>query len=434
MSKLRNETEQSLRRHLVAIGLTAVALVFGIGALGATTRLAGAVVATGSLVVKSSVKKVQHQSGGIVGALLVEEGSHVQAGEVLIELDDTVARAAVSALTNALYELQAQRGRLEAERDEATSITFPATLTTAASSQPEVARITDGETRLFAFRRNARAGQKNQLHQRVEQLGNEIEGLKEQSIAKDKELAIVSQELVGVQDLYARNLIQLTRLDALQRDAARIDGERGQLIAQTAQTKGRIAETELQIIQIDEDMRSDVSRQLSEVHAKTSDVAERKVTAMDQLRHLTIRAPQDGIVHELAVHARGAVISPGESTMLIVPDADKLVAEVRVSPQDIDQVGLDQEAMLRFPSFDQRTTPEFNARVIRVAADTTQDARTGSPFYSVQLSLQGDRALAGVHLRPGMPVEAFIKTSERTMVSYLLKPLADQASRTFREK
>ena len=433
MSTPRNETERSLRRHLVAIGLTAVALVFGIGALGATTRLAGAVVATGSLVVKSSVKKVQHQSGGIVGALLVEEGSHVQVGEVLIELDDTVARATVSALTNALYELQAQRGRLEAERDEATSITFPTNLT-AASGQPEVARITDGETRLFAFRRNARTGQKNQLHQRVEQLGNEIEGLKEQSIAKDKELAIVSQELVGVQDLFDRNLIQLTRLDALQRDAARIDGERGQLIAQTAQTKGKIAETELQIIQIDEDMRSDVSRQLSEVHAKMSEVAERTVTAVDQLRHLTIRAPQDGVVHELVVHATGAVISPGEAIMLIVPDADKLVAEVRVSPQDIDQVGLDQEAMLRFPSFDQRTTPEFNARVIRVAADTTQDARTGSPFYSVQLSLQGARALAGVRLRPGMPVDALIKTSERTMMSYLLKPLADQASRAFREK
>ena len=282
--------------------------------------------------------------------------------------------------------------------------------------------------KLFVLRRNARTGQKNQLHQRIAQMKNEIDGLHEQTKAKDGELAIVRSELTGVKDLYDRNLVQLTRLDALQRDAMRIAGERGALTAQTAQTEGRIAETELQIIQIDADLRSEVARQQGDLRAKAADLVGHMVSALDQLQHLDIRAPQNGVVHELAVHAKGAIVSPGEPIMLIVPDADKLVVEVRVAPQDIDQVSLDQTATLRFPNFNQRTTPEVSAQVVRIAADTTQDQRSGVPYYLVQIALPTETPMAA-SLRPGMPVDAFIKTSERTMLSYLVKPLADQMSR-----
>jgi HlyD family secretion protein len=433
MSKLRSDTERSLKRHLGAVGMVSLALLFGTGALGTTIELAGAVMATGSLVVKSSVKKVQHQTGGIVKDLLIEEGSHVKQGRSLIALDDTIARATLSALTRELHELQARRGRLEAERDGQAMITFPDDLV-AKAGQPEIDKIVEAEIRLFEFRRDARAGRKKQLRQRIEQLGNEIDGIHQQSIAQDKELTIVTQELVGVQDLFNRNLVQLTRLNMLQRDIARAEGTRGQLTSRAAETRGKIAETELQIIQVDDDMHSEVSGQLGEVHAKMADVVKQQISALDQLHHLEIRAPQDGIVHELTVHSRGAVIAAGEQVMLIVPDSDELVVEVRVAPQDIDKVVLGQKAMLRFPSFDQRTTPEVAARVSRIAADTTQDGRTGLPYYSVQIGMDRAPSTFPSKLRSGMPVDAFIETGERTMLSYLIKPLADQVRRSFREK
>ncbi len=425
-------TQESIRNHLIAIGAVASVLVLGIGTLGATTKLAGAVVASGSLVVQSSVKKVQHQTGGVVGALLVEEGSRVKAGQILIKLDETVASATLSALTKAYYELQAQRARLEAEADGAAVVVYGQELTS--SDDPDAARIMSGEAKLFLHRIVSRTGQKDQMRQRIAQLRNEIDGLKQQLTAKDGERVIVARELVGVKDLFDRKLIQLTRLDALERDNTRISGERGALVAQIAQTEGKIAETELQIIQIDSDMRSDVAKQLADIRSKTSDLVERRIMAADQLSHLEIRAPQDGIVHELAVHAKGAVVTAGETIMLVVPDADRLVVEVRVAPQDIDQVVMDQEATLRFPNFNQRTTPEVTARVSRIAADTTPDTRTGQAFYLVQMAMPFDRHIEETKLKPGMPAEAFIKTSERTILSYLMKPLADQVRRTFREK
>ena len=428
----RVATRRSIRNHCLAIGGAAVVLVLGFGTLGATTKLAGAVMATGTLVVKSNVKKISHQTGGIVGAINVEEGTHVAAGEVLVHLDETVAEATFAGLTHDLYEQEAQRARLEAERDGDDAIAFPKDLT--AVTDPDVAHILTSETKLLELRRKARTGQKDQLSQRIVQLRNEILGLQQQSVAKDTESTIVGKELVGVRDLYARNLVQLTRLDGLERDAARIAGERGALTAQVAQVKGKIAETELQIIQIDEDMRSDVGRQLADLRAKTSDTVERRVAALDQLQHLDIRAPQAGTVHEISVHAKGAVITPGEQIMLIVPDSDRLVAEVRVAPQDIDQVAPEQKAILRFLSFNQRTTPEVVAHVTLVAADTTEDQRNGTSYYVVQIELPSDHPVKGARLRPGMPVDAFIQTSERTMLSYLMKPLVDQMGRSFREK
>ncbi len=426
-------TRRSIRNHCLAIGASAAALVFGFGALGATTRLAGAVMATGSIVVQSSVKKVSHQTGGLVDALFVDEGSHVTAGMVMIHLDATVAQAGLSALTRDLYGLRAQQARLEAERDGLDALAFPHDLTDAAHD-PDVVRILSGETNLFALRRTAHAGQKKQLEQRIGELGQQIAGLDEQRRAKDSELAILAKELVGVRDLFERNLIQVTRLDGLERDVARVTGERGALTAEIAQTEGKIAETRLQIIQVDEDLRSDVGKQLSDLRVKMSDVSERRVVASDQLQHLDIRAPQSGTVHELAVHAPGALVTPGEAILVVVPDQDRLVAEVRVAPQDIDKVGPSQVAILRFPSFNQRTTPEIDTTVTRIAADTTEDVRGGAPYYTVQISLPPSVPVAGETLRPGMPVDAYIKTGDRTMLSYLMKPLVDQMRRAFREK
>jgi HlyD family secretion protein len=286
------------------------------------------------------------------------------------------------------------------------------------------------------LRRAAQAGQKSQLRERVAQLREEIRGLADQAAAKEKEIALVTRELAGVRDLYQKNLIQISRLIALERDAARLEGERAQLVATVAQSRGKITETELQIIQVDQSVRSDVAKELGDIRGKASELVERKVTAEDQLKRVDIRAPQDGIVHELSVHTVGGVIKSGEPIMQIVPRADMLIVEARVSPNNIDQLVAGQKAVLRFSGLNQRSTPELNGVVSGVSADTIQDQRTGGTYFQVRITLPAPEVarLGAIKLVPGMPVEAFIQTGERTMLSYLVKPIVDQAHRAFREK
>ncbi|MFC5556249.1 biotin/lipoyl-binding protein, partial [Methylobacterium iners] len=272
----------SIRRHLaLAIGLSA-ALVVGVGGWATFTVISGAVIAPGQLVVESEVKKVQHPNGGVVGELRVREGTRVKAGEVLIRLDDTQTRANLDIVRKALDELAARRARDEAERDGASSIAFPPELVARKDSDPSVAHLIEGETRLFAARVAGREGQKSQLRERVLQLREEIKGLTEQSAAKDREIAFIGSELKGVRELFAKNLIPLSRVTALERDAARLEGERGQLIASTASARGKITETELQILQIDGDMRTEVSKELADIRGRWSEYVEKRVAAEDQ--------------------------------------------------------------------------------------------------------------------------------------------------------
>jgi membrane fusion protein, type I secretion system len=429
-------TQRSIRAHLLAIAAAALVLVLGVGVIGATTELAGAIIASGALVVDTNVKKVQHPTGGIVGELYVHDGQRVAAGDLLIRLDETAAQANVAMVDKSLAELYARRARLEAERDGGDAVEFPADLLRSAAEQADIGRVVSGERRLFELRRQAQDGQKAQLRERIAQLTEEVRGYTEQAAAKGREIEFIGRELEGVRDLFSKNLIPIARVTALERDAARLEGERGQLTATIAQGKGKISETELQIIQVDQTMRSDVAKELADIRAKIAELVERRVTAVDQLRRIDIRAPQAGVVHQLSVFTKGGVIAAGEQIMLIVPQADDLIVEVRVDPQKIDQLKLDQDAALRFPGFNQRTTPELNGRVSRIAADVIQDQRSGQPYYLVRINLAPDEIvrLGALKLVPGMPVEAFIRTDERTMLSYLLKPLTDQARRAFREK
>jgi HlyD family secretion protein len=426
----------SIHRHMVAGIVVVILLAGGVGGWAATTQIAGALIAQGSIVVDSHVKKVQHPTGGVVGKLYVQDGDHVKAGQVLVQLDDTVPRANLAVVTKGLDELTARKARLEAERDGADSITFPPELL-ARKSDPTVANAIINESRLFQLRRSARLGQKAQLQQRIVQLKEEIKGLNAQQDAKSKEIDLIHKELDGVRELWKKNLVDIARLTALERDAARVEGERAQLIAAVAQTKGKVTETELQIIQIDHDLASEVAKDLREVDAKYGEFVERKVTAEDQLKRIYIRAPQDGVVLQSNVHTVGGVITPGEAIMLIVPETDNLMVEAKVNPRDIDQVQVGQATMLRFPEFNTRTTPELKGTVSQVSADTTTDQRTGQSYYTVRIAMTKDEVTKlgkGAKLIPGMPVEAFVQTGERTVISYLTKPLADQFVRAFREK
>jgi len=424
-----------MRRHLLVAVVVVCILVIGVGGWGTTAVISGAVVASGSLVVDSNVKKVQHPTGGIVGELRVRDGDHVHAGDIVVRLDETITRANLAIVSKGLDELMARKARLESERDGWDTIVFPAQLV-AGASDPDRAAAMDSERKLFNLRKTARSGQKAQLRERVAQLGEEIAGLTAQQNSKSKEILLVERELAGVRDLWSKNLVQINRLTALEREAARLDGERGQLVAAAAQAKGKVAETALQILQIDQDIASEVAKELREVDGKIGEFVERKVTAEDQLKRIDVRAPQDGTVFQLAVHTVGGVITAGDPIMLIVPEADNLAVEVKVNPQDIDQLQLNQKAILRFTSFNARTTPEIEGVVTRISADISTDQRTGQSYYTLRISLPPEQVerLGDVKLLPGMPVEAFVQTGDRTMLSYLMKPLHDQFVRAFREK
>ena len=415
----------SLRRH-VLVGLATVAFLFiGVGGWAARTDIAGAVIATGQLVVETSVKKVQHPTGGVVGEIFVREGDHVRAGDVLVRLDETQTRAELEIILRDLDENAARRARMEAELS-GEEVIFPAGLMTHIEDS-KVAHLIKAETQLFLVRKAAREGQKATLRE-------QIKGLREQITGKDKELAWIRQELDGVNELWKKNLVQFTKVVQLERDVAKIEGERGALVA-------AIAQSELKILQVDEDMRQDVGKDMADIRARSSELAEKRVAAEDKLSRIDVRAPQDGAVHQLNVHTIGGVIAPpsvaAEPIMVIVPEADNLVVEAKVRPQDVDQLHVGQLATLRFTTFNQRTTPELNGLLSMVSPDVAVDQdRPQQPYYTIRIKVADDdiARLGAVKLVPGMPVEAFVKTDERTVLSYLIKPMHDQIARAFREK
>lgn len=434
MSELKG-AQRSIRLHLI-IGLAiVVVLAGGLGGWASTAEISGALIAPGSIVVESNVKKVQHPTGGVVGEVLARDGDLVKAGDVVVRLDDTVTKASLAIVVKTLDGLMARGARLQAEQQGLDKITYPKALLDRAGD-PEVKNIIASESKLFEVRTNGRVGQRAQLHERITQLNEEIAGLVAQEKAKDQEIALVEKELVGVRDLYDKHLVQMSRLTTLERDAARLNGERAQYIASRAQAKGKITETELQIIQVDKDMVSDVSKDLRETTDKIGEFVERKVTAEDQLRRTDIRAPQDGMVLQSTVHTVGGVITAGDAIMMIVPQSDDLQVEAKVNPQDIDKLQIGQKTLLRLSAFNQRTTPELNGVVSRVSPDVTTDQRTGQSYYTIRVSMSAQEIarLGDVKLIPGMPAEAFVQTGDRTMLSYLIKPLSDQLMRAFREK
>jgi len=426
---------RSVRRNLTAGIAVVLVLVGGVGSWAVTTEISGAVVAFGALVVDSNVRKVQHPTGGVVGEIRARDGDRVSAGDVVVRLDETVTRANLAIITKGLAELMARKARLEAERDATGEISFPEALL-GRSDDAEVAAIMAGERKLFELRGAARIGQKGQLRQRIGQLEQEIGGITAQIGAKSQELVLIQRELQGARDLWDRNLMPISKLTALEREATRLEGDRAQLTATHAQANGKITETELQIVQLDRDLASEVAKEMREIDAKIGELLERRISAEDQLKRIDIRAPNDGIVHQLAVHTVGGVISAGEPIMLIVPVADRLMVECRVGPHEIDQLQPGQAALLRFSTFNQRTTPEIYGAVSRISADAVNDQRTGAAYFTVRIELKAEEVarLGNVKLMPGMPVEAFIQTGERKVLSYLMKPLHDQLMRAFRER
>lgn len=411
-----------------------MAFVACVGGWATTTQLAGAVVANGTFVVESYVKSIQHPTGGVVGELLVREGQQVKAGDVLIRLDATQVKANLAIVSKRLDELSTREARLEAERDDKDTITFPSMLLEHERT-PDVARAMQGEENLFRSRRDTRISKKAQLAERIKEYEHQIAGLKDQQEAFEHGIQVRERELVDLRVLLAKGITSVQRLNELERDKATLDAYRGQVVAGQAQAAGSIAEARLQILQVEQDLKTEVTTDLRDTQAKLGEFSERKIAADDQLRRIDMTAPQDGWVHNLAVHTVGGVVSPGGTVMEIVPDQDSLSLEAHITPQDIHDVHLGQSAVLRLTAFNLRTTPELNGTVSRVGADLTQDQRTGNSFYVVRVTIPSDELarLGAMKLVPGMPAEAFVQTGERMALSYLMKPLHDQIARAFRE-
>lgn len=432
---LASRVERAFNREL-RIGLRV--LIGGgvlIGAWSALMPLAGAVAVPGNLVVQSNVKAIQHPTGGIVAQIPVHNGMRVNAGDLLLQLDATQARASLQVVSKQLDEFRVRIARLMAERDAHAQIETPPEMA-ARSAETGVNALLASEESLFKARANARQSQKDLLQSRVAQLGEEISGLDAQLKSKASQLELIGGELSGIKTLYDKKLVPLTRFTTLQRESARIEGERGQLISAIAETKAKIGEAQLQIVRIDQDFRTDVVKELGEARGKEAELVERGVSARDLLDRIDIRAPTSGVIHQLAAHTIGGVVRAGDTVMEVVPDSDDLQVEARLQPNDIDQVRSGQKAFIRFSAFNQRVTPQLTGVVSYVSADISRDQQTNAPFFTVRVALPNDerRRLADSPLVSGMPAEVFMQTGSRTMMSYLLKPISDQLQRAFIER
>jgi HlyD family secretion protein len=424
----------AIHTHLLA-GIAAMGVgVLAVSGWAAVTELAGVVIAPGVVVVDSNVKKIQHPIGGIVKELLVRNGDHVTAGQVLVRLDDTQARSTLAIHLKRNDELLARQARLEAELAGVESIVFPLELTKR-SGDPDVKLLIAVQQRLLDVRLKAREGEKAQLRERIAQLGEKIVGLEAQATAKTTEIKWIREELAGITSLWEKRHIQFNRVVDMQRDLAKAEGDSGQLAASIAESKNKIAETEMQILQIDQDLRAEISKELATVRADLAICTERKIAAQDVFSRIEIRAPEDGIIHDMSAHTIGGVIEAGEEIMQIVPANDTLDVWTKIPPEAIDQVHMGQDAILRFAAFEPRNTPEIDGTVTIVSADLIEDDKTNERYYSARVSVhqQKFQELELIPL-PGMPVEVFIRTGDRTVVSSLMKPLNDQLKRAFRER
>lgn len=427
------DPEERMDTRLRPALLLMAVLVFGLGGAAALVPIGGAVVGTGQIGVESRVKQITHPSGGTIAQILVENGQHVRKGQILLRLDDRVSGTDARLSSRSVDQLMAQRARLEAERLGSSVIAFPSELS--GRQDAEARKAITEETRLFQIRRQEQAGLSAQLAARIRQYGSQIKGYQAQIDSYQQQAKLIEPERAGVRQLWEKGLVTIGHLNQLERTAVDFKGSIGALQASIAQVQARISETQEQIIQLGESRRADAGTQLAQVNAMLNQQQMRSVSATDTHDRSVIRAPYSGIVDKLAVTTMGGVIRPADVIMEIVPDRDELLVEGAISPGDVDQVRRKQRARIRFTSVNSTATPEIPGSVEFVAAERTVDQATRQDYFAIRVSVDS-KALEGqpnVRLQPGMPAEIFIETGDRTMLSYLTKPLRDQFARAFRD-
>ncbi len=429
------ENRRSARRFMATELFLIIFLFGGFFTWAAVSQIAGAVIASGIVRVETSSKKIQHPTGGVIGEILVKDGDSVEVGDVLIRLDAKAAHSELAIYTDQLNAMKARRARLLSER-EGKSFDFASVKLDSNAVGTPLSEIIVGETRLFEARQVALISQKKVLVERKNQFENEIGGANAQIVAKQKEIELLGLELKGVEELFTANLASVSRVMPLRRELARAQGDLNVLGAQIAQLKGKIDEVNVQITSLDQERLSEVNRDLQELEPKLAEIESRKAMANEVVQRVDVRAPVSGFVSQLAVHTIGGVIQSGETLMQIVPRNDPLTIEAAVAPSDIDQVKVGGKAMLRLTAYNRRVTPELSGVISTVSADAVRDDRTGQSSYSVKISVSDDEfaKLSGTPVIPGMLAEVYIETTQRTVLSYLLKPATDQFAKVFREK
>ena len=430
----REDKRWSATRPLI-LGFIGLLLLFGgFGTWAVTSQIAGAVVASGRIEVDRNRQIVQHPDGGVVAEILVDEGDMVETDQLLIRLDPEQLRSELAVVEGQLLEVLSRRARLEAERDDADTLSFdPLLLETDNPIAPE---LMEGQRRLQAARIESESRQAEQLARQREQISDQILGIESQEEAIANQLQLIESELANQQSLLDRGLAQATRVLTLQREQANLLGRQGELRASKAQAGGRIAEIEIEILKLASTRRQEAITQLRDLQFNEIELSNRRRALLTRLDRLDIRAPVGGIVYGLTVFTPRSVIRPAEPVLYIVPQDRPLVIATQVQPTDIDQLHLGQEVVLRLPAFDQRRTPELTGQVVQISADAFQDEQQPISYYRTEIRLSEgeiDKLPGDMTLIPGMPVEAYIRTSDRTPLAYLVKPLADYFARAFRE-
>lgn len=417
----------------LVVGFAALALLVGvIGFWSVRTQIAGAIIANGAIEVENNRQIVQHAEGGTVGEILARDGDRVMAGDTLILLDDTLLRLDLSVIDLQLVELTARRARLEAEREGMDRMTLPAQLAAIGSTARDQV---DGQLTLFQARRDTLERELTQIGERIRQTRNRIVGTEAQIAALKQQTELVTAELNVQEGLLKEGLVPVQRVSVLRREAVRLAGEIGALTARVAEFRGEIAGYEIERLKRETTRRENAISELRDIQFRELELTEKRRSLTERLARLEVRAPAAGVVYGSTVFAEKAVVRPADTLMFIVPQDQPLIVSAAVDAIHIDQVRVGQPASLRFPAFNQRLTPEIAGQVLTVSADIILDDRTGMSYYKVEIMpLQSELSkLSGHALVPGMPVETYLTTDDRTPLSYLTKPLTDYFARAFRE-
>ena len=435
MTPQNDNAAPSARRALI-VGFVALALLIGgFGLWAGFSTIAGAVVASGQVEVDQNRQIVQHPDGGVIAEIAVKDGDPVAAGDLLIRLDGELLRSERAIVESQFFELLARRGRLEAERADASEITFPAELTAAAETDPTVAPLMAGQRDLFDARRATVEKTLEQLAQRRDQTISQISGIDAQLAALSTQQTLIAQELTDQRSLFERGLAQASRVLALEREAASLAGQLGELTAQRAQQEGRLTEIGIEELRLASQRREEAESELRNIGYRELELAERRRALSGQIERLDLRAPVSGIVHAMAVTTPRAVLRAAEPVLYLIPQDRPLVISARVATINIDEVAIGQPVTLRFAAFSARTTPELFGQVSRISADALVDEATRAPYYRVEVVLDPGETdkLGGLVLVPGMPAEVYLRTADRSPMAYLLKPFTDYFNRAFRE-
>ena len=421
-------------KPMVAGVIALVVLVGGFGTWAMESEITGAIIAHGRIEVDQNRQVIQHPDGGVVSEILVKEGDTVTEGQIMIRLDAEQLQSELAVVEGQLFEVLARRARFEAERDDLTELTFDPLLATA--TNPVAPGLMEGQRRLFQARIESEMQEVSQLNKQREQIGNQIEGIIAQQAAIATQSDLINQELVNQQSLLDRGLAEASNVLALERQQASLMGQSGELTASKAGAEGRQTEIDIQILRTGTARREDANTRLRDLQFNEIELGEKRRALITRLERLDLRAPVAGVVYGLQVFAPRSVIRPAEPVLYIVPQDRPLVIATQVQPSNIDSVFVGQDVALRFSAFDQRQTPELFGKVVQVSADAFTDQGSQVSYYRAEIQLNdGEMARldANLHLIPGMPVEAFISTTSRSPMAYLLKPLADYFVKAFRE-